>query len=78
MLHRPQKHIQPRSEQHAFRAEHSTTTQLIELVDNLMNNLNKGYQTTEVFLDITQAFDRIWHKGLLHKLRLQNTPLLLI
>jgi hypothetical protein len=29
---------------------------------------NKGV-CSAVFLDITQAFDRVWHRGPLHKLR---------
>lgn len=75
---RIQKHIHPRPEQHTFRPEHSTTTQLIDLLDNLTNNFNKCHQTATVFLDMAKAFDRVWQKELLHKLKVQNTPLPLI
>lgn len=35
ILQRLKRHIQPRKEQHAFRSGHSTTTQLITLMDDL-------------------------------------------
>lgn len=78
LLPRLMKFITPRPEQHAFRPEHSTTTQLIELVDNLSLNYNRGGQSAAVFLDMAKAYDRVWHAGLLHKLKLFNIPLHLI
>jgi Reverse transcriptase (RNA-dependent DNA polymerase)/Endonuclease-reverse transcriptase len=57
-----------RPEQHAFREGHSTTTQLVNLVDQLCVRQNNNQKTTAVFLDIEKAFDRVWHNGLLHKL----------
>ena len=38
------------------------TTHLCEAVDS-------GKEVRAVFCDISKAFDRVWHKGLLHKLR---------
>jgi hypothetical protein len=36
---------------------------------NLLSCLNNKRVCSAVFLDIAQAFDRVWHRGLLHKLR---------
>ena len=33
------------------------------------NHLNDGYEARGVFLDITKAFDKVWHQGLRYKLR---------
>jgi len=57
-----------RCEQHAFRAGHSTTTQLITLVDDLTRKSHEKEKTVAVFLDVAKAFDRVWHQGLIYKL----------
>ena len=33
-----------------------------------INLLDQGYEVRGVFLDISKAFDKVWHKGLLYKL----------
>jgi len=38
---------------------------------------NKKY-TTAVFLDLTQAFDKVWHRGLEIKLKALNLPMYLL
>lgn len=59
-------------EQAAFRREHSTTQQLVKLVDLLTSNINSHICTATVFLDIEKAFDRVWHEGLLYKMTKMN------
>jgi hypothetical protein len=47
----------------------STVTQLIEIYDQFCRAVSHGKDIRVVFLDISKAFDRVWHTGLLHKLR---------
>jgi hypothetical protein len=46
----------------------STITQLTELYDQFCKAVEAGKEIRVVFLDISKAFDRVWHKGLIHKL----------
>jgi hypothetical protein len=62
-----------RNEQFAFRPQHSTTHQLVGLVDQLASNSNSKLRTAAVFLDVEKAFDRVWHAGLLYKLHILGT-----
>ena len=32
-------------------------------------SMDQGYEVRGVFLDISIAFDKVWHRGLLHKLK---------
>jgi len=63
-----------RNEQFAFRPQHSTTHQLVGLIDQLAANSNSKLRTAAVFLDVEKAFDRVWHAGLLYKLHTLGTP----
>ena len=54
--------------QFGFRDKHSTVEQAHRLVSHITQWLeNKEYSPT-VFLDVSQAFDRVWHDGLVYKL----------
>ena len=46
----------------------STVNQLISVCHNISCHLDKGEEMVGVFLDLTKAFDRVWHAGLLKKL----------
>lgn len=74
ILTRLKLHISHRHEQHAFRSGHSTTTQLITLIDDLSSNNANRIKTAAIFLDIEKAFDRVWHEALLYKLILTGVP----
>jgi hypothetical protein len=55
--------------QFGFRASHSTIHKVHRLVDAISYTLEYKLYCTCVFLDISQAFDRVWHDGLLYKLK---------
>ena len=57
-----------RNEQFGFRSKHSTTSQLLSHVEKITEGFNRGRATVGLYLDISQAFDKIWHTGLLRKL----------
>ena len=46
----------------------STTNQLTFIYDDIKRALDEGLEVRAVFCDISKAFDRVWHRGLLHKL----------
>ena len=47
----------------------STVNQLTYLINTFCQALDSGKEVRVVFCDITKAFDRVWHAGLIHKLR---------
>lgn len=55
--------------QFGFRHSHSTIQQSHRLVDTISLALERREYCSGVFLDVTQAFDRVWHDGLLFKLK---------
>lgn len=54
--------------QHGFVVGKSTATNLTIMVNAIINNMEKGFQTDIIFTDFAKAFDRVNHKILLHKL----------
>jgi hypothetical protein len=54
--------------QSGFQPGDSTVNQLICLVHKIYDALERGREVRMVFLDISKAFDKVWHKGLLYKL----------
>ena len=56
------------SKQAGFLPKHSTSHQLIEICDVVVNNMKNGLATSIVFADISRAFDRLSHKGIYVKL----------
>lgn len=55
--------------QFEFRPSQSTIHQAHRIVDAISFSLVKKLNCTCVFLDVSQAFDRVWHDGLLYKLK---------
>jgi len=51
-----------------FKKLDSTVNQLINIVHMMSLALDKGKDVCMVFLDVSKAFDRVWHRGLLVKL----------
>ena len=55
--------------QSGFLPGHSTTYQLIDIYNQICKAFDDRQSTCMVFCDISKAFDRVWLKGLLLKLR---------
>ena len=55
--------------QYGFRSSRSTADLLAVVSDRIDRAFNRSGATRAVALDISKAFDRIWHAGLLHKLK---------
>ena len=55
--------------QYGFRSSRSTTDLPTILSDRIARAFNMSGATRAVVLDISKAFDRVWHAGLLHKLK---------
>lgn len=56
--------------QFGFRQEHATIEQIHRVCQTIRNALERKEYCSAAFLDIQQAFDRVWHKGLLYKIKL--------
>ena len=55
--------------QYGFRSCQSTADLLTVVSDIVARAFNRSRPTRAVVLDISKAFDRVWHAGLLHKLK---------
>ena len=53
--------------QYDFRSSRSTAHLLTVVSDRIDGAFNRSGATRAVALDISKAFDRVWHAGLLHK-----------
>ena len=55
-------------EQHGFRAGRSTVTAVVSFIEEVIDSLDKGFNSAGVFMDMSQAFDNVEHKKLIDKL----------
>ena len=55
--------------QYGFRPSRSTADLLTVVSDGIARDFNRSGATRAVALDISKAFNRVWHAGLLHKLK---------
>lgn len=55
--------------QFGFRREHSTIEQIHRVINEIEDDIETSQYCSAVFLDILQAFDKVWHLGLLYKLK---------
>ena len=55
-------------DQSAFTAGDGTVNQLVNIHDDVCKALDEGNDIQMIFFDISKAFDRVWHDGLLCKL----------
>ena len=52
-----------------FLPGHSTVYQLLETYHSIVKSIDDGNYCCMMFCDLSKAFDRVWHKGLIHKLK---------
>lgn len=55
--------------QFGFRHKHGTPEQCHRIINVIIDTLENKRYCSAVFLDIQQAFDRVWHHGLLFKIK---------
>ena len=62
-----QGHISPT--QAAYTPKSSTVTQLLEMYHTITEAMDKGKEIRFLFMDVSKAFDQVWHQGILYKLK---------
>ena len=55
-------------QQSSFRAHRHTKDNIFNLCQKNLEAFNRKMKNCVIFFDITKAFDKIWHNGLLYKL----------
>lgn len=60
--------------QFGCRSHHSTIEQVHRVVTEAQSALNQKKYCSAIFLDVAQAFDKVWHEGLLYKIKLHLPP----
>ena len=56
-------------QQFGFTKGTSAIDQLLEVYFNIVSTLDKQMIAKFIFLDVSKAFDKVWRKGLIHKLK---------
>ena len=54
--------------QSGFKPVDSCINQLLSITHEIYSSFDERLEVRRVFLDISKAFDKVWHKGLLFKL----------
>ena len=55
--------------QSGFKTGDSCINQLLLITHNIYKSFDDGYEVRGVLLDISKAFDKVWHDGLIFKLQ---------
>ena len=55
--------------QSCFKPVDSGVNQLLSITHQIFKSLDNGHEIRSVFLDMSKAFDKVWHKGLIFKLK---------
>ena len=50
--------------QSGFKPGDSCINQLLSITHNIYKSFDDGYEVRRAFLDISKAFDKVWHDGL--------------
>ena len=57
------------SNQPGFKLGGSCINQLLSITHEIYKSFDDGYEVRGVFLDISKAFDKVWHKGVIYKVK---------
>ena len=57
------------SNQSGFKPGDSCINQLLSITHKIYKSCDDGFEERGVFLDISKAFDKVWHKGIIFKLK---------
>ena len=57
------------SSQSGFKPGDSCINQLLSITHDIYQSFDNGFEVRGVFLDISKAFNKVWHKGLIYKLK---------
>lgn len=61
-------------QQSGFRQHRQTKDNLIHLTQKILESFNRQKKVLAIFFDISQAFDKVWHDGIIYKLINHNFP----
>ena len=64
-----QEHELIPTHQFGFREKHGTIEQVNRITNEIRSAFEFGEYCSAIFLDVAQAFDKVWHEGLIHKIR---------
>ena len=57
------------SKKSGFKPEGSCINQLLSITHKIYKSFNDGFEVRGVFLDTSKAFDKVWHKGIIFRLK---------
>ena len=57
------------SSQSGFNVRDSCINQLLSITIDIYQSFDNGFEVRGAFLDISKAFDKVWHKDLIYKLK---------
>ena len=52
-----------------FKPGDSCVNQLLAITHEIFSSFDDNYEVRGVFPDISKAFDKVWHEGIIHKLK---------
>ena len=55
--------------QSGFKPGDSCINQLLSITHEIYSSFDDGFEVRSVFLDISKAFDKVWHEGIIFKKR---------
>ena len=55
--------------QSGFKSGDSCINQLLSITHEIYSSFDDGFEVRSVFLDISKAFDKVWHERIIFKLK---------